>query len=148
MFIFSFQQIAQATRDLKPTKRHVIGIISRFYDPLGVLAPITIKLKMFFQELCQSKVEWDEELFVIAKTKVSPINKQSISRLELLSALILARLFSTVTKALNETLKLSDPICWTDSKVSLHWIQGETQEWKQFVENRVKEIRKLVPIKY
>ena len=60
---------------------------------------------------------------------------------------MLARLVSTVTKALNETLKLSNPICWTDSKVSLYWIQGETQEWKQFVENRVKEIRKLMPIK-
>ena len=61
-FIFSFQQIVQAARDLKPTKRHVIGIISRFYDPLGVLVPITIKLKIFFQKLCQSKVGWDEEL--------------------------------------------------------------------------------------
>ena len=61
-FLFSFQQIVQAARDLKPTKRHVIGIISRSYDPLGVLAPITIKLKIFFQELCQCKVEWDEKL--------------------------------------------------------------------------------------
>ena len=213
-FIFNFQRITQAARELKPTKRNVIGIISRFYDPLGVLAPVTVKLKMFFQELCQSKVEWDEELmsdlkkkwehlivdlegiestviprcyragieervlsyslqgfcdaslkaygavvylkmttslgtflrFVIAKTRVSPINKQSIPRLELLSAVVLARLISTVTKALNETLKLDDPTCWTDSKVSLYWIHGETQEWKQFVQNRVLEIRKLVPI--
>ncbi|CAB4034050.1 Hypothetical predicted protein [Paramuricea clavata] len=59
-FIFNFQRIVQAARELEPTKRNVIGIISRFYDPLGVLAPITVKLKMFFQELCQSKVEWDE----------------------------------------------------------------------------------------
>jgi hypothetical protein len=214
-FIFNFQRIVEAARELEPTKRNVIGIISRFYDPLGVLAPITVKLKMFFQELCQSKVEWDEELsselkkkwehlildleniestmiprcyqagieekvlsyslqgfcdaslkaygavvylkmttslgtfirFVIAKTRVSPINKQTIPRLELLSAVILARLISTVTRALNETLKLDDPTCWTDSKVALYWILGETQEWKQFVQNRVVEIRKLVPLK-
>ena len=61
-FIFNFQRIVQAATELKPTKRNVIGIISRFCDPLGDLAPITVKLKMFFQELCQSKVECDEEL--------------------------------------------------------------------------------------
>ncbi|CAB4039577.1 G2 M phase-specific E3 ubiquitin- ligase, partial [Paramuricea clavata] len=68
-FIFNFQRIVQAARELEPTKRNVIGIISRFYDPLGVLAPITVKLKMFFQELCQSKVEWDEELSSELKKK-------------------------------------------------------------------------------
>ena len=86
--------------------------------------------------------------FVIAKTRVSPINKQSIPRLELLSAVILARLISTVTRSLNETLRLDDPTCWTDSIVALYWILGETQEWKQFVQNRVVEIRKLVPLKF
>jgi hypothetical protein len=67
---------------------------------------------------------------VMAKTRVSPINKQTIPRLELLSAVILARPISTVTRALNKTLKLDDPTCWTDSKLALYWILGETQEWK------------------
>ncbi|CAB3977201.1 Hypothetical predicted protein [Paramuricea clavata] len=69
IFIFNFHRIVQAARELEPTKRNAIGIISRFYDPLGVLAPITVKLKMFFQELCQSKVEWDEELSSELKKK-------------------------------------------------------------------------------
>ena len=68
-FIFNCQKIVQAARELEPTKQNVIGIVSRFYDPLGVLAPITVKLKMLFQELCQSRVGWDEELSSELKKK-------------------------------------------------------------------------------
>ena len=35
-------------------------------------------------------------------------------------------------------------VCWTDSSVCLHWIKGN-KEWKQFVTNRVNEVKKLVP---
>lgn len=43
-------------------------------------------------------------------------------------------------------LELDSPICFTDSKVALFWIKGHDKEWRQFVENRVREIRKLTPI--
>ena len=46
--------------------------------------------------------------------------------------------------ALQSQLDLDDPIFFTDSKVSLFWIQGLDHEWKQFVENRVNTIRSLV----
>ena len=35
--------------------------------------------------------------------------------------------------------------CFTDSKVALFRIRGLEKEWKQFIQNRVNEIRKLVP---
>ena len=35
-------------------------------------------------------------------------------------------------------------MCFSDSKVSLFWIKGTNHEWKQFVENRVSNIRSLV----
>ena len=95
-FIFNFQQIVQAARDLKPTKRQVIGIISRFYDPLGVLAPITIKLKMFFQELCQSKVEWDEELAGDLKKSWN----QLITELENLQSTVIPRCYRNLVPRL------------------------------------------------
>ena len=36
--------------------------------------------------------------------------------------------------------------CYSDSKVALHWIAGIDKNWKQFVQHRVSEIRKLIPI--
>ena len=37
-------------------------------------------------------------------------------------------------------------MCYTDSQVALCWFKGVTKQWKQFVENRIQEIRRLVPV--
>ena len=84
--------------------------------------------------------------FVTSKSRVSPLERQSIPRLELLPALLLARLIDNVERALKSVLTLGPSTCWTDSKVSLYWITQLDKEWKQFIQNRVKEIRKLTPI--
>ena len=44
------------------TKRFILKIISSVFDPLGVLSPFVMTLKLFFQELCSRKCSWDEEL--------------------------------------------------------------------------------------
>ena len=80
--------------------------------------------------------------FVAAKTRVSPIHGQTIPRLELLSAQIDAN----VTCSLEQVLPLDEPLCFSDSKVALFWIQGINKEWKPFVQNRMIEIRKLLPV--
>ena len=49
-----------------------------------------------------------------------------------------------VTESLSERLSLGDPRCFTDSQVTLFWIRGIEKDWKPFVQNRVKEIWKLV----
>ncbi|CAB4019969.1 Hypothetical predicted protein [Paramuricea clavata] len=84
--------------------------------------------------------------FVTSKSRVSPLERQSIPRLELLSALILARLIDNVERALKSVINLGPSTCWTDSKVSLYWITQLDKEWKQFIQNRVIEIRKLTSI--
>ncbi len=61
--IFEVSEISAAAADLQPTKQNVVSLIGRFFDPLGFLAPITIKFKIHFQKLSQSKLEWDGELF-------------------------------------------------------------------------------------
>lgn len=83
--------------------------------------------------------------FVTSKTRVCPTKALTIPRLELMSALLLAKLCHTVKEALQEVISLKETTCFTDSKVSLHWIQAVDGQWKQFVENRVVSIRKLVP---
>ena len=85
--------------------------------------------------------------FVTSKTRVAPLVEQTIPRLELLSALILARLISHIRSVLEEFIPISHVTCWSDSEVALYWIRGEDREWKQFVQNRVCEIRNLVPPK-
>lgn len=59
-----------------------------------------------------------------SKTRVAPVKKVTIPRLELLSALLLARLISTLQRAL-ATEVLVDVTCYCDSKVALFWITGE-----------------------
>ncbi|XP_035217413.1 uncharacterized protein LOC118190749 [Stegodyphus dumicola] len=78
--------------------------------------------------------------FVIAKSRISPVKKITIPRLELLACVLGARLARYTV----ETLCLVDvPIYyWTDATVALSWIQRE-ENWGVFVNNRVKEIRKL-----
>lgn len=72
------------------------------------------------------------------------MKQETIPRLELLAALILARLISHVGEALEPEVDITYLTCWTDSKVA--WIKGEEREWKPFVQNRVNEIRTIVPV--
>ena len=44
------------------TKCNVMHLIGSFYDPLGLVNPIIVKLKMFFQKLCIAKLGWDDLL--------------------------------------------------------------------------------------
>ena len=47
---------------LDPTKRSIVGVASRVYDPVSLVSPVTIRFKVLFQELCQAKLDWDEPL--------------------------------------------------------------------------------------
>jgi hypothetical protein len=60
--LFDISELAQLAKDLQPTKRNLVSLIGKFYDPLGFLAPITIKFTILFQKLCQIKLNWDDTL--------------------------------------------------------------------------------------
>jgi len=80
---------------------------------------------------------------VPSKTRVTPIKGQSVPRLKLLGAGTLARLMHSVHSALHSLLNDVRLFYWTDSYTALHWIQNQ-KLWKQFVLQRVSEIRKLL----
>ena len=212
--IFDVSDVGRAMNETTPTKRNVVSLATRFFDPLGVMSPITVRFKLLFQQLCGSKTDWDEPLsgkslsdwkalssdlqeakpiamsrccvagmservksfslqgfcdasqrayaamvyiqvefesgklsyLLCTKTRIAPTKALTIPRLELLSALLLARLMSSVRHAVQDEVELSEPTCYTDSQVALCWIRGQDKDWKQFVQNRVTEIRQLVPI--
>ena len=203
-FVFSLSTLATYARSLPTTKRTVLKVTAKIFDPMGFSSPFTVKMKVIFQELCTEKVDWDEELsgnllskwnailseldnldnvriprcynpptvepikvelhgfsdasqiayaavvywravyedghvdvrLVASKTKVAPLKRQTIPRLELLGATILARLINTVHR--NEIYN------WTDSRAVLCWITNE-KCWNQYVQRRVQEIRQLTP---
>ncbi|KAL0882586.1 hypothetical protein ABMA27_001036 [Loxostege sticticalis] len=45
----------------KITKRHALSSMMRVFDPLGVLAPITIKARIIFQVVWRRGIDWDQE---------------------------------------------------------------------------------------
>lgn len=74
-----------------------------------------------------------------AKTRVAPLKKMTIPRLELMSATIGARLCKSVQDCLNHKM---ETVLWSDSSTVISWIRRK-DDWSPFVGNRVSEIRSL-----
>lgn len=191
------------------TKRSILKVAAGMYDPLGIISPVVVIIRVLFQELCAKKVEWDKELkdgekkrwigwlddlrsarevtvprcvyrmpkgqttcslhgfadasikafcavvyfvceacgavnvtLLTSKTRVAPLKKLTIPRLELISGRVLAKLMETVGNALKEEVHITSTRQWLDSKTALWWINNKG-EWKQFVRQRVNEILRL-----
>ncbi|GFX08334.1 integrase catalytic domain-containing protein [Trichonephila clavipes] len=74
---------------------------------------------------------------------VTSLNCVTLPRLELLGALVAARLASKVKKKIVNLKRSCLQYHWTDSKIVLFWIKGNKTRWKQFVASRVNEITSL-----
>lgn len=58
--VFDIGQVADTMKLLEPTKRNLVSVIAKFFDPLGVVCPVIIPFKMLCQQLCIAKVSWDD----------------------------------------------------------------------------------------
>lgn len=80
---------------------------------------------------------------ICSKTKVAPLKKLTIPRLELSGAVLLTKLVSHVIRILERE---NVPVYfWTDSTITHIWINNHPSRWKEFVQNRVCYIQETVP---
>lgn len=44
------------------TKRSLLSAVSSIFDPLGILSPTVLALKLLFRRICTSNIEWNQTL--------------------------------------------------------------------------------------
>ena len=57
--VMKLNKIVEFARGLEPTKRDVLRIAARLFDPLGLISPVMVLLRMLLQELYLNNCEWD-----------------------------------------------------------------------------------------
>lgn len=121
-----------------------VAILSQIQWKLSFMGLATLliarKQLLFYMRSLYSDGRIDVRL-VSSKSRVAPLKKQSIPRLKLQGAVLLARLVNKF----NSTVKQLKTINWIDSLTALCWIKNARMS-KQFVQNRVDEICSLTSL--
>ena len=77
--------------------------------------------------------------FIMAKSRTAPLQYVSVPRLELQAATIAVRVHGLILKEID--LDISSSFCWTDSRITLQYINNDSRRFKTYVANWVAEIR-------
>jgi len=83
-FAFDFSELLHLVSKLPKTKMLLLKLTASLFDPLGLLSPLVITLKLMFQDLCTSRVNWDEPLPDLLKGRL----ETSMKDLERITELI------------------------------------------------------------
>ena len=82
--------------------------------------------------------------FVASKSKVAPIKRLTIPRLELMACVTLSYLMKSIIGSFTDYV-ISKVYCWTDNTDCMYWINATDKIWGRFIQNRVQEIRCNIP---
>jgi hypothetical protein len=77
-------------------------------------------------------------VIVFAKSKLAPLQKLTIPRLELLAAVEAVKIDQMLKKELE--IQLEPSTFWADSMLVLQYISNESKRFKTFVPNRIANI--------
>ena len=61
-FILTFPDIIETAVSSPVTKRNIFKISAIFFDPLGLICPLVLQVKLLFKEACILNVKWDDLL--------------------------------------------------------------------------------------
>ncbi|XP_068717258.1 uncharacterized protein [Montipora capricornis] len=81
----------------------------------------------------------DAVKFIAAKSRVSPLKQLTIPRLELQAAILVSRLAKSIQE--ESRIQFKDVKFFTDSTITLAWIQSPSRSFKPFVSSRVGKIQ-------
>ena len=90
-----------------------------------------------YAAVAYSKAEGEKPILLLSKTRVKPMRVVSLPRMELMAAILAARLYGVIKNQF-DTSKIT---FWSDSCIVMNWIQAESSHFKTFVANRISEIQ-------
>jgi hypothetical protein len=86
---FNLSSIVEYARTLPVTKRSLLKITAKIFDPLGLLSPFIVRLKCLFQVVCVEKMGLDDPL----EGNVLDEWNRAIGELECLNAVRIPRCY-------------------------------------------------------
>ncbi|XP_025419482.1 uncharacterized protein LOC112689831 [Sipha flava] len=92
------------------------------------------------------RVETDTSVhcqLITGKSKVAPLKRSTIPRLELCGAVLASKLLRLVVDTYSDRIRVDELHAWTDSTTALVWIRSSPHRWATFIANRTSLIQEL-----